>query len=231
MPGGIARLPEKALLAQLWRDEDMSIEAFSLGPLETNCYVLHDSAYALAVDPGGDPAAVARFLQDRRLTLLAILNTHLHFDHILGNAALQAATGAPVRTPEGDASLMDSELGRGGMWGFPKVPAFTSTPLAEGEHSFGPFLCRALHTPGHSPGSLCFVVPAENAVFVGDVIFYRGVGRTDFPGGDMETLLRSIREKIFTLPGDTRLYPGHGLPATVADEQRNNPFCGLFGGQ
>jgi glyoxylase-like metal-dependent hydrolase (beta-lactamase superfamily II) len=207
----------------------MPIKDFNLGPLETNCYVLHDKSYALAVDPGGDPAEVLRFLKANQLTLLAILNTHLHFDHILGNAALQAATGAPIRTPEGDAHLMESELGMGGMWGFPRVPAFEGAHLPEGEHSFGPFLCRAVHTPGHSPGSLCFAIPSEHSVFVGDVIFYRGVGRTDFPGGNAETLLRSIREKIFTLPGDTRLYPGHGLPTTVADEQRNNPFCGVFG--
>ena len=209
----------------------MPIKNFSLGPLETNCYVLHDNAYALAVDPGGDPVEVIRFLKDKHLALLAILNTHLHFDHILGNAALHAATGAPIRTPADDAYLMESELGMGGMWGFPKVPAFESTPLLAGEHTFGPFLCRVLHTPGHSPGSLCFAVPAEHAVFVGDVIFYRGVGRTDFPGGDAETLLRSIRTKLFTLPGDTRLYPGHGPPTTVADEQRNNPYCGTFGSQ
>jgi glyoxylase-like metal-dependent hydrolase (beta-lactamase superfamily II) len=148
----------------------------------------------------------------------------------MGNAALHEATGAPVRTPEGDAYLMESELGMGGMWGFPKVPAFESTPLPEGEHAFGPFLCRVLHTPGHSPGSLCFVVPAEHAVFVGDVIFYRGVGRTDFPGGDAGALLRSIQTKLFTLPGDMRLYPGHGPSTTVADEQRNNPYCGTFRG-
>jgi glyoxylase-like metal-dependent hydrolase (beta-lactamase superfamily II) len=211
------------------QDDNMPIQTFSLGPLETNCYILHDSAYALAVDPGGDPAEVVRFLTARQLTLLAILNTHLHFDHILGNAALHAATGAPVRTPEDDAYLLESDLGMGGIWGFPKVPPFASTPLPEGEHSFGPFLCRVLRTPGHSPGSLCFAIPAEHAVFVGDVIFYRGIGRTDFPGGDAEALLRSIREKLFILPGDTRLYPGHGPPTTVADEQRNNPYCGAFG--
>ena len=209
----------------------MPIKTFTLGPLETNCYVVHDSAYALAVDPGGDPAAVIAFLKSKQLTLLAILNTHLHFDHILGNAALHAATGAPIRTPVDDAYLLESELGMGGMWGLPKVPAFESTPLPEGEHSFGPFLCRVLHTPGHSPGSVCFAVPLEQAVFVGDLIFYRGVGRTDFPGGDMGVLVRSIQTKIFTLSGDTRLYPGHGLPTTVADEQRNNPYCGVFGSE
>jgi glyoxylase-like metal-dependent hydrolase (beta-lactamase superfamily II) len=207
----------------------MPIKDFTLGPLETNCYIVHDATYALAVDPGGDPTEVVRYLKGKQLTLIAILNTHLHFDHIMGNAALHAATGAPIRTHEDDAYLMKSELGMGGMWGFPKVPAFTSTPLPEGEYSFGPFLCQVIHTPGHSPGSLCFAVPAEQAVFVGDLIFYRGVGRTDFPGGNAGTLLRSIQTKIFTLPDDTRLYPGHGLPTTVADEQRNNPYCGIFG--
>ena len=209
----------------------MPIKTFNLGPLETNCHVLHDGAYSLAVDPGGDPAEVIAFLKVKQLTLLAILNTHLHFDHILGNAALHAATGAPIRTPADDAHLMRSELGMGGLWGFPKVPVFESTPLPEGEHAFGPFLCRVMQTPGHSPGSLCFFVPSEQSAFVGDVIFYRGVGRTDFPGGDAGALLRSIQTKLFTLPGDTRLYPGHGLSTTVADEQRNNPYCGAFGSE
>lgn len=207
----------------------MPVAHFNLGPLETNCYVLHEGAYALAVDPGGDPAEVADFLKARQLTLLAVLNTHLHFDHTLGNAALHAATGAPIRIPEGDAYMLDSELGAGGMWGFPKVPAFKGIPLPPGEHSFGPFHCKVLHTPGHSPGSLCFHLPSEKCVLAGDVIFYRNVGRTDFPGGDPQALLHSIRTQLFTLPGDTVLYPGHGPSTTVADEQRNNPFCGAFG--
>jgi glyoxylase-like metal-dependent hydrolase (beta-lactamase superfamily II) len=207
----------------------MPVAHFNLGPLETNCYLLHDDAYAIAVDPGGDPAEVTAFLRKQHLTLLAVLNTHLHFDHTLGNAALHEATGAPVRIPAGDVHLLDSELGAGGMWGLPRVPAFRGLPLAEGEESFGPFQCRILHTPGHSPGSLCFYIPAEQCVFSGDVIFYRSVGRTDFPGGDMETLLNSIRTQLFTLPGVTCLYPGHGPSTTVADEQRNNPYCGHFG--
>ncbi len=206
----------------------MPVAHFNLGPLETNCYVLHDDAYALAVDPGGDPREVVAFLKKKQLALLAVLNTHLHFDHILGNAALSAASGAPIRTPEGDMHLLNSELGSGGMWGFPQVPAFDSTPLLPGDHEFGPFHCRVLHTPGHSPGSLCFHIPAEKLVFAGDVIFYRSVGRTDFPGGDTQTLLRSIETQVFTLPGDTRIFPGHGPATTVADEQRNNPFCGAF---
>jgi glyoxylase-like metal-dependent hydrolase (beta-lactamase superfamily II) len=207
----------------------MPIAQFSLGPLETNCYLLHDDVCALAVDPGGEPDEVIAFLKKRRLKLLAILNTHLHFDHILGNAALHDATGAPVRVPDGDGYLRTSELGGGGR-GVPKAPAFDGVPLPAGEHDFGPFHCAVLHTPGHTLGSLCFHMPAEASVFVGDLIFYRSVGRTDLPGGDERALLDSIRRHILALPDGTRLYPGHGPATTVGDERRNNPFCGVFGG-
>lgn len=206
----------------------MPVQTFSLGPLETNCYTVHAHGEAVVVDPGGDPKDVLDFLEQHALKLQAILVTHLHFDHIYGVAALHKATGAPVLTPPADAHLLQSEFGAGGVWGFPKVESFESTPLKTGELQLGSLRCSVLDTPGHTPGSMTFYFAEEQAVVTGDVIFYRSIGRTDFPGGDQDALLSSIREQIFTLPGNTAVYPGHGMATTVDDEKHNNPYCGTF---
>ena len=202
----------------------MRITSYPLGPLETNCHVLDHLGQALAVDPGGDPAEVLAFLKAERLTLAQILVTHLHFDHIYGCAALAKATGAPILAPAGDAYLMDTELGRGGVYGFPTVESFPSSPVTEGLASFIGLACQCLATPGHTPGSITYYFPDAGAAFVGDLIFYRSVGRTDFPGGSAAELKKSVQDKIFTLPGATVLYNGHGLETTVDSERTHNPF-------
>jgi glyoxylase-like metal-dependent hydrolase (beta-lactamase superfamily II) len=199
-----------------------------LGPLETNCYIVHAGAEALVIDPGGEPEEVLAFLNKSGLSLDVILNTHLHFDHIQGNAALSTATGAKIRAGSADAYLLDSELGGGGMMGMPRTAPFSFDPLEEGETEFLGLTCRVLATPGHSPGSLSFYFPDLNAVFVGDLLFYRSIGRTDFPGGSEAQLLRSVRSKIFTLPADTVVYPGHGPETSVESERMNNPFFTEF---
>lgn len=202
----------------------MHIESFNLGPLETNCHVLSHLGQAVAVDPGGDPAEVLEHLRAQKLSLTHILVTHLHFDHIYGCAKLAKATGAPILAPTGDAELMDTELGRGGLYGFPLVEPFKSSPAIEGPAAFAGLDCLCLATPGHSPGSVTYYFPQAKAAFVGDLIFYRSVGRTDFPGGSSATLKQSVQEKIFTLPGETILYSGHGLETTVDSERTHNPF-------
>ncbi len=202
----------------------MHIDSFNLGPLETNCHVLSHQGLAVAVDPGGEPAEVLAHLRAQRLTLTQILVTHLHFDHIYGCARLAAATAAPILTPPGDAYLMESWLGRGGESGFPVVEPFASTPVAEGPATFAGLDCTCLSTPGHSPGSMTYYFAQAGAAFVGDLIFWRSVGRTDFPGGSSAQLKKSVLEKIFTLPGDTVLYSGHGLETTVDAERTHNPF-------
>lgn len=206
----------------------MNVTVMQLGALETNCYVVHSDSGALVVDPGGEPEKILAFLNERGLRLDVILNTHLHFDHIQGNAALAEATGAKIRAGEADAYLLDTELGGGGMMGLPRTPPFSYEPLAEGETEFLNMSCRVMFTPGHSPGSLSFYFPALNAVFVGDLLFYRSVGRTDFPGGSEAELARSVRSRIFSLPANTVVYPGHGPETTVDSERLNNPFFTEF---
>jgi glyoxylase-like metal-dependent hydrolase (beta-lactamase superfamily II) len=204
------------------------IRLFPLGMLQTNCYLLVSGGSAVAVDPGGDPGPVLAFLQESNLRLERILNTHLHFDHTAGNAALSRATGAPIMASETDSYLLESWLGRGGMMGMPVVEEYAFENLEPGDTELLGLECRILATPGHSPGSLTFHLPGLAAAFVGDVIFQRSIGRTDFPGGDMDILQDSIRRAIFSMPPETRLYPGHGPMTTVGDEKTHNPFFGAM---
>ncbi len=206
----------------------LHVTAMPLGPLDTNCYVLHSDREAVVIDPGGDADEIMSFLASRSLVLRSVLNTHLHFDHIQGNADLVAATGVAVLANPRDAYLMQTELGGGGMMGFPRTPPFEIVPLEEGELPLLGTTCSVLATPGHSPGSLSFYFESVGAVFVGDLIFYRSVGRTDFPGSSERELMRSVRTKIFTLPEDTVIYPGHGPETTVRQERLNNPFFTEF---
>ena len=170
----------------------MPIETFPIGPLETNCHIVISGSDAVAVDPGGDLNSglgeVLALLKEQNLTLRAILCTHFHFDHLYGVAALHEATGAPVYGPAGDASLLGTELGGSGAWGFPPVTTFQWEDLKEGPHTFGSIKCEVLTTPGHTPGSLSIYFPELNSIMTGDLLFYHSVGRTDFPGSSQEAL-------------------------------------------
>lgn len=206
----------------------MPVATFPLGPLQTNSYLIHNAGQAVAVDVGGEPAPMLEYLTEHKLALAVICLTHRHFDHLYGVAELAGATKAVVYAPTGDDSLAETESGKGGIWGFPPVPPFDSLPMPTGSASFGGMECRVLETPGHTPGGVSLYFPAEKLVFTGDALFYRSMGRTDFPGGDQATLLRSIKDVLFTLPEDTTVYPGHGPATSIGDERKNNPFCGEF---
>ncbi|GAB6058773.1 MBL fold metallo-hydrolase [Desulfonatronum parangueonense] len=201
-----------------------AIQTFPLGPLQTNCYLVANQGQALVVDPGGAPESVLRFASSNNLRIQEILNTHLHFDHLYGNQALHLATKAPIRVPEKDVPLLASGLGSGNYMGLPKVDSFEYETISEGESEFIGLQCKILPTPGHSPGSLSYYFPDLKAVFVGDVLFAGSIGRTDFFGGDMETLLHAVRSQLFALPPETTVYPGHGPATTVREEQLTNPY-------
>jgi glyoxylase-like metal-dependent hydrolase (beta-lactamase superfamily II) len=206
----------------------MRVNVFPLGPLDTNCFLIHSDTEAVAVDVGGDPGRVLNYLSDNKLALTHILLTHLHFDHTYGVRDLAAATGAATLASEKDRYMLDSELGHGGMWGLPTVPPYTFDDLQPGALTLLGAECKVLATPGHTPGGLSFHFPELRAVFAGDCLFYRSVGRTDFVGGDTDTLMRSIREQLFSLPDETTVYPGHGQSTSVGDEKRNNPYASDF---
>ena len=142
-------------------------------------------------------------------------------------AARHEATGAPVYGPAGDASLLGTELGGSGAWGFPPVTTFKWEDLKEGPHTFGSIKCEVLTTPGHTPGSLSIYFPELNSIMTGDLLFYHSVGRTDFPGSSQEALRKSLHKKIFILPQETAVYPGHGPNTNVGEELANNPYLWL----
>ena len=203
----------------------MPIETFPIGPLETNCHIVISGSDAVAVDPGGDLNSglgeVLALLKEQNLTLRAILCTHFHFDHLYGVAALHEATGAPVYGPAGDASLLGTELGGSGAWGFPPVTTFQWEDLKEGPHTFGSIKCEVLTTPGHTPGGVTLI--CGDALFTGDTLFAGSCGRTDLPGCDPMEMLASLR-RLGRLEGDYTVYPGHMDSTTLAREKQYNPF-------
>ncbi len=206
----------------------MPILSYPMGPLEVNCYLYHNGTDAIIIDPAGnnqgDVAELLRVLDENKLTLRAILLTHLHFDHAYGCAALQKATGLTVYAAQEDMDAADMLLRSASRFGLPNVEEFSFTALEAGESDFGSIHCKIFHVPGHSPGSLVYYIEEEKAVFTGDVLFYLSIGRTDLYGGDFATLKKHIKEKLYTLPADTRVYPGHGLESSIGFEEDRNPY-------
>jgi glyoxylase-like metal-dependent hydrolase (beta-lactamase superfamily II) len=212
----------------------LQVQTLVTMPFAENTYIvwIDGSAAALVIDPGFGPEDILDFLRDRGLTPAAILNTHGHVDHIAGNAALKEAfPDAPLIIGSGDAPLLtDPTLNLSAFFG----GAVTSPPadrlVKEGEDvEIAGIALSVLDVPGHSPGHVVFVHrPAAGSpvIFGGDVLFRGGIGRTDFPGGDLGLLLTGIRTKVFALPADTVVYTGHGPVTTVGHERRTNPFCG-----
>jgi glyoxylase-like metal-dependent hydrolase (beta-lactamase superfamily II) len=200
-------------------------------PFEENSYVLWlpGRTEAVVVDPGLEPDLILDCLRDEGLTAAALLNTHGHADHIAGNAALKEAfPSAPLVIGAGDAVMLaDARANLSAVFGVPLTSPPADRTVAEGDVvEAGGMTFDVLEVPGHSPGHVVFVcrgsVPLT--VFGGDVLFRGSIGRYDFPGGDGELLLQGIRDKLFTLPGDTVVYPGHGPVTTVGHEMRTNPF-------
>ena len=198
-----------------------------------NCFIasLPGRADCVVIDPGLEPGRILTTMRDAGLEPAAILCTHGHADHIAGNGALKKAfPSALLIIGEGDAGkLADPELNLSGMFSAPLVSPPADRRVQEGdtiEAAGMSFLVR--ETPGHSSGHVVFINQDQRpcVVFGGDVLFQGSVGRTDFPDGDAEQLYTSIREKLFTLPPDTEVYPGHGEPTTIGEEMETNPYVG-----
>jgi glyoxylase-like metal-dependent hydrolase (beta-lactamase superfamily II) len=200
-------------------------------PFEENTYVarLEQRNDCVVIDPGLEPERVIEHIEGQAIVPAAILITHAHADHIGGLAALKRRWPAcPVVVGAGDAAgLSDPVANLSAMFGVPMVGPGADVTVNDGDtYSAAGLQLKVLAIPGHSPGHVVYHCEDRNPalVFVGDVIFAGGIGRTDFPGGDFARLVAGIRQKLFTLPDDTLLLPGHGPATTVGQEKRTNPF-------
>lgn len=204
------------------------IEQLPLGPMQTNCYLLADEATKVAaiIDPSGSGQRIAQYAKSQGWQVAHVLLTHSHADHVLGLADLKTATGAPVYIHPEAIEMLRASPRMGALIGLAvPAPPEPDEMLSEGQIvSVGELSLHVLYTPGHAPGHVSFHLPSEKVLFDGDVLFQGSIGRTDLVGGDYETLLQTIREKLLTLPDETRVLSGHGPETTIGEERRRNPF-------
>lgn len=205
----------------------MHIDTLPVGPLLTNCYLVTcpETRAAILIDPGWKQASIAEAIETREASVQWIAITHAHWDHIAGSAWAAVQTGAPLAIHEADLPLLRRK-GGAEAWHIPVPPApEPDRLLAPGDVlEAGTLRFEVLHTPGHSPGHIALYEAAHQVVFGGDVLFRHGIGRTDIPGADGVQLARSIRDVLFSLPGDVTVYPGHGHPTTIGEEREHNPW-------
>jgi glyoxylase-like metal-dependent hydrolase (beta-lactamase superfamily II) len=195
----------------------MFIHSFRLGPLQTNCYVVSYQGRAIIIDPGDEPDAPLAYVERFGMRVERIFLTHLHHDHMGGVAASVRATGADVWANAADDFLREANVRAG-------QEDFSFNRGQAGMMQVIGLPCMALHTPGHTPGSMSFFFPEAEVVFTGDLIFRNGIGRTDAPYGDEAMLYESIRKRIFILPDATEIHPGHGPETTVEEEKERVYF-------
>jgi len=211
------------------------VEGFTLGPFATNCYVVTPATTTAAgkptpcwiVDASFDPAEMIEHIRQHGLKPQALILTHTHVDHIAGIRDILAAfPGLSVLVhPEEAAWLGDPILNLSAMMGQPVTAGEPTGMLRECDTlTLGGDSWQMLHTPGHSPGGITLYHEPSRQAIVGDSLFSGSIGRTDFPGSDHETLIRSIQSRLYTLPDDTRIYPGHGPTSTIGREKKSNPF-------
>jgi hydroxyacylglutathione hydrolase len=215
----------------------MILKMLEVGPLMVNCYIVADeeTKEAAVFDPGGNVDHILKVLTDDGLKVKYIINTHTHWDHAGGNQKLQDATKAPILTHRQEAPALQSVGERAALYGSTSINSEASKFIEAGDTiEVGSIRFDVIDLRGHSPAGLGFVFDGEaelngikqskKIVICGDALFAGSIGRTDLPGGNMELLLRNIREKMFTLPDDTLVLPGHGPVSTVGREKQNNPF-------
>lgn len=205
----------------------MVIKEFACAPIDNNCFVIHKEGgrECMVIDPASASEAYS-YINEAGLTLTHVLLTHGHFDHIGGVAKLKAQTNAKVaiHVDEADA-LFDDNINLAAFMGTSIEHCRADILLNDGEIiSNGEFEIKVIHTPGHSPGSVCYFLEGENIMFSGDTVFRLSFGRVDLPGGDMDTLRKSITEKLFSLKENYEIMPGHMRKTTLEFEKKHNPI-------
>jgi len=201
-------------------------ETFPAGPLECNCTILADgdTKDAVVIDPGGELPKIAEIVAHYDLTVRAIIHTHAHLDHIFGTRDVKEAHGGTICLHRGDTFLYDGFAVQAAMFGW-KVRDVVPVErwIVDGDTiEMGKQSLSVIHTPGHTPGSVCFAI--GGILFAGDTLFRGSIGRTDLPGGDSKQLAQSIKSRLYTRDLDTLVIPGHGPETKLGDEARSNPF-------
>ena len=212
--------------------QTMKIKRFEFNMFPVNCYVVwDDTKEAAIIDPGcyyhEEKQKLKQFILNNELTVKHLLNTHLHLDHIFGNAFLQQELGLQAQAHHADLYWLEEAPKQSRMYGFPlpEPPAPITRFIEDGDFiSFGNTTLRAIHVPGHSPGSLVFHHAESPCLFAGDVLFRGSIGRADLMGGNFDQLIEGITRRLLTLPNETIVYSGHGDPTTIGAEKVENPF-------
>jgi hydroxyacylglutathione hydrolase len=203
------------------------VVSLPVGLIQTNCYIAGcpETKEGAVIDPGGDPDQILAQVEHHGLSIKYVLNTHAHFDHTDANGGIVQATGATLALHPQDLPLLKASGGAAlfGLQADPSPPP--QLELHDGDElEVGTLRFKVLHTPGHTPGHVCFYEEAHGVLFDGDVLFARSIGRTDLPGGDYRQMMDSIQRVLFALPDDTVVYSGHGPATTIGDEKRLNPW-------
>ena len=207
------------------------LQRLVVGQLQVNCYIVacEETRKALVIDPGGEGSRILAAVEEHDLDVSKIVLTHFHFDHIMAVEDVRQATKAPVCIHAAEAEHLKRPPLLFRMM-LPNAPKDIEADclLQDGDVlSLGQEQVHVLHTPGHSPGGISLWLPSNGAVICGDLLFRQGVGRTDFPGSSAHELLRSVREKLFSLPDETVVYPGHGPETTIGYEKAHNPWVAI----
>ena len=210
----------------------LNIEVFTFNPFQENTYVLYDSnSNCVIIDPGcyerTEKEELKSFIETKNLVPKQLLNTHCHIDHVLGNYFVSKTYNLPLEMHQDDIPTLNSVNDAAHVYGFAdyeKSPNPEVFLIENDQIVIGESILDILFTPGHAPGHIVFINHEQKFVIGGDVLFYGSIGRSDLPGGDHETLIQSIKEKLLTLDDDYEVYPGHGTKTTIGFERNNNPF-------
>jgi glyoxylase-like metal-dependent hydrolase (beta-lactamase superfamily II) len=209
----------------------ITVHSFTFNPIQENTYILYDeSKECVIIDPGcyddAERKELSKFISDNKLKPVRLLNTHCHLDHIFGNAYVANTYKLPLEINKKDIPVLDAFLASANLYGMNAEPSpRPASYLDEGDIvSFGNSSLEIFFTPGHSPGSISFYSRPDKFVIAGDVLFFGSIGRTDLPGGDYDTLISSIKNKLFSLGDDYKVYSGHGPATNIGYERNSNPF-------